>query len=80
MLCLSYYAYVFSSAKLEIWAEQVLPRSGGGGGEEKRGEEMTQTMHAHVNKLIIIKKEKSAKITSIMIINKEYVFVRARKD
>jgi hypothetical protein len=27
MLCLSYYAYVFSSRKLEIRAEQVLPGS-----------------------------------------------------
>jgi hypothetical protein len=27
MLCLSYYAYVFSSIKLEIRAEQVLPGS-----------------------------------------------------
>jgi hypothetical protein len=27
MLCLSYYAYVFSSTKLEIKAEQVLPKS-----------------------------------------------------
>jgi hypothetical protein len=24
MLCLPYYAYVFSSTKLDIWAEQVL--------------------------------------------------------
>jgi hypothetical protein len=41
MLCLPYYAYVFSSTKLEIRAEQVLPgiergrqgesRGGGGG-------------------------------------------------
>jgi hypothetical protein len=30
MLCLSYYAYVFSSTKLEIRAEQVLPGSKGG--------------------------------------------------
>jgi hypothetical protein len=29
MLCLSYYAYVFSSTKLEIKAEQVLPGSEG---------------------------------------------------
>jgi hypothetical protein len=29
MLCLSYYAYVFSSTKLEIRAEQVLPGSEG---------------------------------------------------
>jgi hypothetical protein len=30
MLCLSYYAYVFSSTKLQIRAEQVLPGSEGG--------------------------------------------------
>jgi hypothetical protein len=54
MLCLSYYPYVFSSTKLEIRAEQVLPGSegvwagnGGGGGQ---GREMAQTMYAHVNK------------------------------
>jgi hypothetical protein len=29
MLCLLYYAYVFSSTKLEIRAEQVLPGSEG---------------------------------------------------
>jgi hypothetical protein len=34
MLCLSYYACVFSSTKLEIRAEQVLP--GSKGGREKR--------------------------------------------
>jgi hypothetical protein len=33
MLCLSYLAYVFSSTKLEIRAEQVLPGSKGFGGE-----------------------------------------------
>jgi hypothetical protein len=33
MLCLYYYAYVFSSTKLEIRAEQVLPGSKGGRGE-----------------------------------------------
>jgi hypothetical protein len=27
MLCLPYYAYVFSSTKLEVRAEQVLPGS-----------------------------------------------------
>jgi hypothetical protein len=32
MLCLSYYAYVFSSTKLEIRAEQILPGSKGGKG------------------------------------------------
>jgi hypothetical protein len=32
MLCLSYYAYVFSSTKLEIKAEQILPESEGVGG------------------------------------------------
>jgi hypothetical protein len=35
MLCLPYYAYVFSSTKLEIWAEQVLSGSVQG---EKLGE------------------------------------------
>jgi hypothetical protein len=29
MLCVSYYAYVYSSTKLEIRAEQVLPGSEG---------------------------------------------------
>jgi hypothetical protein len=33
MLCLSYYAYVFSSIKLVIRAEQDLPGSEGGEGE-----------------------------------------------
>jgi hypothetical protein len=42
MLCLPYYAYVFSSTKLEIRAEQVLPGSKGGkervveGGREEK--------------------------------------------
>jgi hypothetical protein len=39
MLCLLYYAYVFSSTKLEMRAEQALPGSeegeGTGGGVEK---------------------------------------------
>jgi hypothetical protein len=34
MLCLPYYAYVFSSTKLDIRTEQVLP-----GNEERRGRE-----------------------------------------
>jgi hypothetical protein len=34
MLCLSYYAYVFSSKKLEIRAEQVLLGSERGGGKK----------------------------------------------
>jgi hypothetical protein len=33
MLCLPYYAYVFSSTKLVIKAEQDLPGTEGGGGE-----------------------------------------------
>jgi hypothetical protein len=47
-------AYVFSSTKLEIRAEQVLPGSEGGGDERGQGMggEMAQTMYAHVNKLI----------------------------
>jgi hypothetical protein len=35
MLCLSYYAYVFSSTKLEIRAEQVLPGSEVGWGQRE---------------------------------------------
>jgi hypothetical protein len=53
MLCLPYNAYVFSSTKLEIRAEQILPGSEGGGGErveEGQGGEMNQTIYAHVNK------------------------------
>jgi hypothetical protein len=54
MFCLSYYAYVFSSTKLEIRAEQVLPCSERGWGEKVgvggQGLEMTQILHAHVNK------------------------------
>jgi hypothetical protein len=44
-------AYVFSSTKLEIRAEQILLKVRGGGDEREgmRGE-MTQTMYAHVNK------------------------------
>jgi hypothetical protein len=34
MLCLPYYAYVFSSTKLEIRAEQVMPGREGGRGRE----------------------------------------------
>jgi hypothetical protein len=37
MLCLPYYAYVFSSVKLEIKAEQGLPGSAGGKGKEGGG-------------------------------------------
>jgi hypothetical protein len=38
-LCLPYYVYVFSSTKLEIRAEQVLPGSGGRRGQAGRGGE-----------------------------------------
>jgi hypothetical protein len=47
MLCLPYYAYVISSTKLVIRAEQDLPGTEGGG---EQGGEMTQTMYVHVNK------------------------------
>jgi hypothetical protein len=48
---LPYYAYVFSSTKLVIMAEQILPGSGvGGGGDRGQEGEMTQLMYAHVNK------------------------------
>jgi hypothetical protein len=46
MLCLLYYAYVFSSIKLVIRAEQYLPITEGEGVVGR----MTQTMYAHVNK------------------------------
>jgi hypothetical protein len=44
MLCLSYYVNVFSSTKLEIRAEQVLPGNEGGRGRDGGGQglEMTQ--------------------------------------
>jgi hypothetical protein len=37
MLCLLYYAYVFSSTKLVIRAEEVLPGTEGGGGQVGEG-------------------------------------------
>jgi hypothetical protein len=37
LLCLPYYAYVFSSTKLEIRAEQVLPGREGEREEEGKG-------------------------------------------
>jgi hypothetical protein len=60
MLCLSYYAYVFSSTKLVIRAEQVLLGSKGWWREKvEQGEEMTQTMYTHVNIQIIFFKKRS---------------------
>jgi hypothetical protein len=54
MLCLSYYAFVFSSTKLVIRAEQVLLGSKGWWREKvEQGEEKTQTMYTHVNIRII---------------------------
>jgi hypothetical protein len=52
MLCLPYYACVFSSTKLVIKAEKDLPgtEGGGQGGARGQGGEMTQTMYTHVNK------------------------------
>jgi hypothetical protein len=51
MLCLSYYAYVFSSTKSVIRAEKHLPETEWWGeGEGEQGGEMTQAMYAHVNK------------------------------
>jgi hypothetical protein len=37
--------FIYSSTKLEIRAEQILPESEGG-----QGGEMAQTMYAHMNK------------------------------
>jgi hypothetical protein len=56
MLCLPYYAYVFSSTKLEIRAEQVLPGSQEGGGQREGSGKQWRKM-AHVNKCI--KKKRS---------------------
>jgi hypothetical protein len=54
MLCLPYYAYVFSSTKSVIRAERDLPGTEGGEGKNsgggRQGGEMTETMYAHVNK------------------------------
>jgi hypothetical protein len=53
MLCLPYYAYVFSSTKSVIRAERDLPGSEGGRGDVwgmGQSGEMTQTMYAYVNK------------------------------
>jgi hypothetical protein len=53
MLCLPYFAYVFSSTKLVIRAELDLSELRGGGEEgwgRGAGGEMTQTMMVHVNK------------------------------
>jgi hypothetical protein len=53
--------YVFSSTKLDKRAELVLPGSEDVGrereGSKGQGEEMAQTMYAHMNKLIKKKKE-----------------------
>jgi hypothetical protein len=50
--------YVFSSTKLEIRAEQVLPGSEGGGGERERVgvRGRNDPMYAHMNKQIKQKK------------------------
>jgi hypothetical protein len=57
MLCLPYYACVFSSTKLVKRAEQDLPGTEGGRGREEgdrgRGGEMTQTLCTHMNKRYI---------------------------
>jgi hypothetical protein len=48
MLCLSHYAYVFSSTKSVTRAEWDLPETEEGkgkGGRGGQGEEMTQCMH-----------------------------------
>jgi hypothetical protein len=65
-LCVPYYAYVFSSTKLEIRAEKDLPGIDGGGGEKGEGGgqcgEMTQTMYAHVNNEIKEQQQKKRKL------------------
>jgi hypothetical protein len=53
MLCLSYYCLCLLFNKLEKRAEQVLRGSKAGDGREwgrGQGEEVAQTMYAHMNK------------------------------
>jgi hypothetical protein len=54
MLCLPYYAYVFSSTKSVTRAERDLPETEEGRREGRgrggQGGEMTQTMYAHNKK------------------------------
>jgi small ligand-binding sensory domain FIST len=52
VLCLPYYACVFSSTKFVIRAEQDLPGTEVGGRDSGGGQrgKMTQTIYAHVNK------------------------------
>jgi hypothetical protein len=56
MLCLSYYAYVFSSTKSVTRAERNLPETEEGRvgkcGGGRHGGEMTQTMYAHNKKTL----------------------------
>jgi hypothetical protein len=42
--------------------EQVLPGSGGGGGEDRRWEEVAQTMYTHVSKYKNDKRKKEKKL------------------
>jgi hypothetical protein len=51
MLCLDYYAYGFSSTKLEVrFCLEVKGKSEKRLGKGVQGEEMTQTIYVHVNK------------------------------
>jgi hypothetical protein len=52
MLCLSYFAYLFFSTKLEIRAEQVLPGSKVEGGRRwgRGAGGRCNPVYAHVNK------------------------------
>jgi hypothetical protein len=60
MLCLSYYAYVFSSTKSVTRAERDLPETEGGGdiGGGGQGGKITQCMH--------IKKKRFKKTPNIL--------------
>jgi hypothetical protein len=58
-LVLPIIAYILSSTKLEIWAEQFFfcqvarSKEGGKGGSGGKVGEMTQTLYAHINKIKI---------------------------
>jgi hypothetical protein len=77
-LCLPYYACVFSSTKLKISAEQVLPGSEGGLGAEGGGwwrGRNDPKMYAPVNKLI--KKRLQGTLKSLICIIHGHMHLRA---
>jgi hypothetical protein len=52
MVCLSYYAYGFSSTKSDIRTDHFLPGKDGWVEDRMQGGEMTLIIYVHVNKWI----------------------------